>query len=464
MGKKFSILLVLFFLAWVISCNSGGDSVGDSTGDDDSQDDTDDDNEPELNHVPLLDTFGREIILHGVNFMGVQNGGTPEDYQKMAQKWGFNAVRILITWADLEPQQGVYDEGYLQTVVEKQVENAYQAGLNVIINMHQYHWSKCCGGMGMPEWICDDLPPWSIEWILQSGVFWSHPEYVDGFIAAWEKVAEYFAGDERVFAYDLFNEPMAGLLSLPWTFENQLLRPLYIRLIDEVRKRDPKPYIIIEPTIVTLGGFPCVMDPINAERLIYGPHLYPGTTSEGGGYTFSKDVVIRHLEKRKYEADRFGAPLLIGEAGLSSSADGAEAYSRDVTELMDEATASWTWWVYVCENFGMGLCDASGEPKPEFYPYLTRPYPKATTGWIKSYRFDINSRMFTFTFFTRDGMEPETEIYVNDALHYPDGFIVESTDPPGMWDYTFDPDAKLLTVNCDPNQAEHTITIVPGKN
>jgi endoglycosylceramidase len=371
-------------------------------------------------------------------------------------------VRILITWDALEPEPGVYDEDYLPDIVEPQVAYAHDAGLRVILDMHQYHWSPCSGGMGMPEWICGDLGELPFQWLLQSGVFWNHPEYVDAFVAAWDKVAAHFAGDDRVFAYDLFNEPMAGLRTLPWTCENNLFRPLYLRLIETIRAHHVEPYLLVEPSIVTVAGFPSVMDPIDAERVVYAPHLYPGMLAEGGAYTFPYELLHRHMEKRTAESLRLGLPLLIGETGLRSSGENAEQYTRDATDLMEEKMAHWTWCAFGYDDDSMGLCYANGEPKEIFFPYLARPYPQATAGELRSFAFAFDTGVFNVSFANEAKLPPAVEIFVNAPYHYPDGFAVESTDPPGAWSYAFDEATSVVAVSCDPTALEHTITIRPA--
>ncbi len=441
------------------------DDVNDDVDDDindDIDDDADDDTVPD--RTPLFDRQGREVILHGGNFMAIEYDCVQEDYYQMVWQWGFNAVRILITWAGLEPEQGVYDENYLPNVVTPQLEYAANAGLNVILDMHQWQWSDCSDGMGMPTWICDDVGDFELEWLYQSGIFWNHPEYIDAFVAAWEKVAEFFAGDDRVFAYDLFNEPMAGLRTPPWFSENQLYRPLYIRLIDAIRAHHPEPYLIVEPTIIHAVGLPCVMDPIDAERLIYGPHLYPGTISWGGDYTFPRSRIERDVNYRLEETKRLQMPLLWGECGLRSDALNSMEFARDATDIMDEEMSHWLWWAYGYDENSMGICTSEGEPKPEFYPYLSRPYPRATAGLLVDSQFDSENFDYTLTFENNGDMEPESIIYLNTDYHYADGFDVSCSDPDGAWSFDFNEDTNLLTVHCDPAQAEHTITVTPRIN
>lgn len=413
--------------------------------------------------VPLKDVDGRTIILRGANFMAVEANGQPIDYERMTE-WGFNVVRILMTWAALEPEQGAYDENYLPNVIEPQVTYAHDAGLLVIIDFHQFNWSACCGGMGMPEWICGDLPQMELEWLFQSGFFWGNQDYLDAFVAAWAKVAEFFTGDDRIFAYDLFNEPHDSLLTLPWTFENPFLRPLYVELIETIRAIHPDPYIVIEPSIVHGAGvFPFVMDPLPYERLIYSPHLYPGFTAVGGGYVFKKELIARQIDRMRKEAAEQGVPLWIGETGLGSSKYRADLYARDATDLMEDAMAHWTWWAFGYDDDSMGLCDASGQPKEEFFPYLSRPYPRTTAGNLHYFHFDVETRVFTTAFHNAEDQAPMMEIFVNQDYHYPEGFAVSSSDTDGTWSYSFDESTEILTVNFDPQTTAHALTIEPAK-
>ncbi len=437
------------------------DIADDDTTDDDTADDDfiDDDTITEV-PVPIYDSEGRTLILHGANFMAIEAGGALLDYERMAQ-WGFNVVRILVTWSALEPMQGAYDENYLPNVVEPQIQYAREAGLNVILDMHQYHWSSCCKGMGMPEWTCADLGDPPLEWLWQSGQFWDHEEFLNSFVAAWDFVSTYFAGDDRIFAYDLFNEPIAGIRTIPWFMDDQLLRPLYERLIPTVRANHPEPYLIIEPPMITVAGFPFTMTPLPDERLIYGPHLYPGTIAEGGGYTFPKAWIVKHLNIRQAEALEQGEPLLIGETGLQSAETNAEQYARDAVDLMEERMAHWTWWAFGYDDDSMGLCDASGNPKDLFYRHLARPYPRVTAGVLRSYHFDTDVRLLTVVVDNAVGLAPAVEIFVNEDYYYPEGFVVNSTDTDGTWSYTYDELTGSLAVTCDPTVANHVITIEP---
>ncbi len=452
--------------------DSGDDDADDDTidddtwpplPDDDADDDADDDTGPPM-PPPILDEDGRTLILHGGNFMAVEYGGAPIDYERM-RDWGFNVVRILMTWAALEPARGDYDETYLPDVVEPQVEYAADAGLRVILDMHHFHWSSCSGGMGWPEWTCETPPDWvpaDLEYLWQSGRFWDRPDDVAAFVAAWEQVATHFAGDDRVFAYDLFNEPLAGIRTPPWWSENQLLRPLYADTIEAIRAIDPAPYIVLEPMMLSVVGFPFVMEPLPYDRLIYAPHLYPRNIVSGDGYNFDRQVLEWQTTQRAAESAEHGMPLWWGETGLQSAATRADEYARDFADLADASLASWAWWAFGYDDDSMGLCRADGSPKVEFFPHLARPYPRVTGGALRAFAFDAATGTLTVTFDTIAGMDPSLEIFVEDEYFYPNGFDVTGSDTDGAWSFIFDDDDNSLTIEADATASTHTFVVSPA--
>ena len=149
----------------------------------------------------IYDAANRPVRLVGFNWSGMEQGGrsdalkatdvcgqvwrTPADgiggqsFDNMYQvlrDWGYNVIRLPISWNDLEPvapvwsnSLGRYVHSWNTTYVndlKSIVTKASAAGLSVILDMHQDYWSPSlhritnwdgsqgyCEGAGMPRWL-----------------------------------------------------------------------------------------------------------------------------------------------------------------------------------------------------------------------------------------------------------------------------------------------------------------------
>ncbi len=183
----------------------------------------------------FIDTFGREIILHGTNVIDKTKKNKylswhgPEEFAQM-RAWGFNCVRLGLIWDGLEPEPGQYNDEYLAGIDER-IQWAKQNGMYVVLDMHQDLFSAKYGADGAPAWAClDDGKAvgksaghsWGTTYIMSAALhtafesFWdnrSGPGDVgiqDRFASAWQHVAARYAEEEAVIGYDLFNEPFIG--------------------------------------------------------------------------------------------------------------------------------------------------------------------------------------------------------------------------------------------------------------
>ena len=106
-------------------------------------------------------------IIDGVAF---------NDFYANVRSWGYNTIRLPISWHNLEPlppvwsstlnrYQHTYSSPYLKDL-KLMVSQARAAGLSVILDMHQDSWSPAlhhitesdgsagyCQGAGMPRWL-----------------------------------------------------------------------------------------------------------------------------------------------------------------------------------------------------------------------------------------------------------------------------------------------------------------------
>ncbi|KAG0169677.1 hypothetical protein DFQ28_003485 [Apophysomyces sp. BC1034] len=74
------------------------------------------------------------------------------DHLQRLVDWGFNLVRLIITWEAIEHEgPGIYDQEYLDYIA-KLLKKCQEYGLKVFIDPHQDAWSRHCGGSGHPGW------------------------------------------------------------------------------------------------------------------------------------------------------------------------------------------------------------------------------------------------------------------------------------------------------------------------
>jgi len=272
----------------------------------------------------LADAAGRQVLLHGVAVVGLQdvaypgaNGGpalfpvSPSAYDgrcpapqpripqpplcevdaakaaygqstapgsgdDLAQMraLGFDVIRLVLNWSQLEPTPGRYSTTYLSRVAQV-VGWARQQGIYVILDMHQDQYSRyllasssrslpagCTpsgGGDGAPRWavLTDGKPSCALFGQgdlnpAESAAFYNfwHDATVadprgeapgvgleDHYIGALAALARHFEDDPAVLGYELMNEPQPGsLASLPvanlYQESSQDLYPFYRRAIE----------------------------------------------------------------------------------------------------------------------------------------------------------------------------------------------------------------------------------------
>jgi len=245
----------------------------------------------------VTDDDGRILIFHGINVISAAKndplrvgGTTKEDFMHIADAWGFNAVRLLIFWDAIEPEPGQYDLEYLARVRER-LDWAEEAGLDVILDMHQDLYSTKFGGDGAPEWaIYDDgqpfemQEPWELNYLqpaVQASIdnFWrlekGHPELQEHYINAMVFALDELADHPALIGIDIYNEPTMATLYGLFRFERENLTPFTQKAINAIREKYNDIWIFFEPSALgpnqgfrsKLGTFE---DPRDGEpRLVY---------------------------------------------------------------------------------------------------------------------------------------------------------------------------------------------------
>jgi endoglycosylceramidase len=209
--------------------------------------------------------------------------GSGDDFAQM-RALGFNVIRLVLDWSQLEPTAGHYSAAYLQRVTQV-VGWAHQQGIYVILDMHQDQYSRfilpgqksqlpsgCTssgGGDGAPSWAVFTNGKPSCALFGQSDLnpavsaafynFWhNHPVAAprgaapgdglqDHYIGALAVLAKTFEHSSTVLGYEVMNEPQPGSLSsLPvenlYQATAQDLFPFYARVIEALTGvRDGRP-------------------------------------------------------------------------------------------------------------------------------------------------------------------------------------------------------------------------------
>jgi endoglycosylceramidase len=397
---------------------------------------------PETWHVSggaLRGPDGRAVILRGVNLAGAHKTAPYfsfhqlPDFERVGAEWGMNSIRLLILWAAIEPSPGSYDEDYLDQL-ELRLDWARQAGLHVVLDMHQDVYGEGFGGDGAPRWTCDEahyeafepVSPWFLNYQNEHVIacfdqLWSSDELMGRYAAAWHRVAERFADHEAVVGFDVMNEPHWGSALL--SFEEEKLQRFYERVVPEVRQAAPDWVAFLEPSARRNIGLPTGLTPFPFPNVVYAPHAYDTAAEQGNGFDETRRVaLLTKIADLRDDATMLGAALWIGEYGGTADSPGITAYMDAEYDGQGAVAAGSAYWAYDRDG-GYGLLNADGTEKTVLLDVLVRPYPTQVAGDPLSFSYDEQSGTFSFQWRPDDTIEGPTEIAVP-LRAYPDGYSV----------------------------------------
>ncbi|HEX8856935.1 MAG TPA: cellulase family glycosylhydrolase, partial [Thermoleophilaceae bacterium] len=231
---------------------------------------------------------GATVVLRGVNVVYkpapyLPHGSSErtsfdrQDVRRL-RSWGFNAIRLGVTWKALMPTRGHVSRTYIAQVA-KLARVAERGGLYVLIDMHQDLWSEQFQGNGAPAWatITDGLPfkkrknPFPLNY-LQPPVgraFTSFFENRDGirtlYVRAYAALARKLRGDTGVVGFDVMNEPICEVakapcgLPVPPEAAGKWLQPFYDELIPALKTAAPRRAAFYEDAVSVNAGFPFLL-------------------------------------------------------------------------------------------------------------------------------------------------------------------------------------------------------------
>lgn len=416
--------------------------------------------------LPLKDEQGRALILHGVNVNKeaksdpLHVGETSrETFHRYSEELGFNAVRLLLFWEGIEPAMNSFDDLYLERVRER-LDWCHEAGLKVILDLHQDLYARRFGGDGAPEWAIQDKglsfeykSPWELNYLqpaVQTAInsFWITEPGEINLQSKFIKAAQYMAGrlshHPAVIGIDLYNEPTMASLKGLRSFEKKYLHPFLQELIHAIRDVNENIYLFIEPSALGPNqGFKTKLPPLRDsrkgdDRLVYFPHLYSIDTDITGRYMGKPWFINFWVHARQREFHKFPYPLLTGEFGLDESGKGALQYLKDTVSIFDKTTSGWFYWDDSDDGWGLYNPDGTEQQKTSI---LERTFPRAINGMDYKFHWDPDRAVFTMSFISLPG-KLCSEIYLSREL----GESWELISKGIPFDYEYEESGRILKI------------------
>jgi endoglycosylceramidase len=448
----------------------------------------------------VVDDKGRQIILRGVNarVQGVfdvnfSDGRKPLQFippfgkedTKAMRELGFYFLRLPIQWSGIEPEMGQYDKKYIERI-GKILDLCHEAGIKVMLDMHQDAYSKEIGEDGAPLWaivpppekrneggkFMEDLFFMRLSKQTQNAFasFWKNTPVngkglQDSFIDAMIQVVERYKDHPALVGMEIFNEPWLdhinslladmGEQQIPG-LSPQLLMDFYTKAMPRMANAAPKKLIFFEPDVAKnfphafseaqnevnkpYGAFIPSPIPWKTAQTVYAPHFYiesfflPGDQVDGFPKLRVDDPDITlNMANSVAEAKAYQAPLMIGEFGFTHKTAQYGAIMDKLMGLMDQHAAHSAQWVWKeASQDSWGFYDfKNGKPvlREKTARATARAYPQAISGRILRTQFDPATYALNVSFKYRDTQAPHT-LFVPVKFGYKKGYTVTCDGQP----------------------------------
>jgi hypothetical protein len=263
---------------------------------------------------------------------------------------GFNTIRLPMHYQlftlpiEQEPIEGQdtwLTQGF--DMVDQLLAWCRQHNIYLILDLH-----AAPGGQGYNGNISDYDP--------SKPSLWESAENQRKMVALWGKIAERYANETWIAAYDPMNEPNWGFENKPdnkhgCTEEsNQPLRDMYARLIPEIRKYDTNHLIAVEGNCWGNNHSNLWPLPVPDDNVAISFHKYWNENN--------LESIQQYMQMR----DQYQIPLWMSESG-----ENTVAWYRDAVELLEENNIGWSWWTWKKMEHPSGVFSIS---KPDGFQEL----------------------------------------------------------------------------------------------
>jgi len=421
----------------------------------------------------VTDGQGRVVILHGLNqvskvapYQPADDGFGDDDAAFLAAN-GFDAMRVGVIWAAVEPRPGVYDDAYLDSIAGT-VRTLAAHDIVSLLDFHQDLYNEQFQGEGAPAWavVQDGLlgpltnPPLGFpgnylanpaEWQAWES-FWANRPAPDGvglqdhYARAWAHVAARFAGDRAVAGYELLNEPWPGNLGIvcavPLTgcpLFDPTLTAFYHRVASAIRTADPSHTVYYEPNVLFAQSATTYVGDIGDPHAGFAFHDYCSTEELTADSTLCPPQDELTISRGTGYGDQHAIPTLITEFGATNDLPNIAG----TMSLADKYRAGWLEWAYTGHDKtssspdGQALVLDPSQPPTganvlaDKLKVLAEPYPQAVAGTPSSWSWSGGTFQLAWSTARADGTGrfgagAETDVAVP-AVQFPAGYRVTVT-------------------------------------
>jgi len=316
--------------------------------------------------------------------------------------WGFNSVRIPISWENIEPTAPTlasngtwihhWNTAYLSEL-DLVVSQFRQAHIAVIFDFAQVDLSAAfqqapektqggeCEGWGNPTWLYPKIvsPSTSAEIATAMCNFFTDrsmvgnnaPAPIEAMEAAEQMLASRYANNQTVIGIDMFNEPWFNSSCGSTTAEGDLLTTFFTKMGKAIESVNPNLLVVFEePPPGLMKSSPIMTSPPSVPNAMYEFHIY---TSD---WTTAQPYVEAYLGNAK----AWGVPVWMGEFdAFEAGSTGPDSvldpnWQADTQALLTYCNANGINWAYF-SYYSLGTSVQTPVPHSEILGVLQAALP-----------------------------------------------------------------------------------------